>query len=118
MSRASSVTSGSLPVGDNGKTIPVLPSGASQSITAAASSAQTGSDFGANTKIITIEAPADTGIHFALGADPVTATTSDAHLAAGTSRDEPIFANDDRIACIVEAGGSTGSAIYITERAR
>lgn len=118
MGRASSASPGSLPVDDNGDNIPVLPSGISHSVTASATPQQTTSDFGSDTKVITIEAPDDTGIHYKLGLDGISAAITDAHLGAGKERDEPIFNTDDRISCVIETGGAPGSVIYITERYR
>lgn len=118
MGRASSVSPGSLPVGDNGDNIPVLPSGISHSITASATPQLLGVNFGDDTKVITIEAPADTGIHYALGSAAVVAAITDAHLGAGKERDEPIFGSEDRISIVIETGGAPGSIIYVTERYR
>lgn len=114
----------SLPVGDNGRAIPVLASGTTHTLAASGTQARSAADFSDTCKVITIRA-VGTAIRFLIGDGTVTATDADPNpvVLDGEVHDEPIWedanglsgdAIHDRISIIAVSAGS--GTVYVTER--
>lgn len=114
----------SLPVGDNGRAIPILASGFTHVVAVTDTAARTAVDFSDTCKAVTIRV-SGANVFFRLGDDTVVAVndTNDPFLLDGEVHDEPIYEDGggisadlthDRISIIAPSGGS--ATVWVTER--